>query len=525
MAGTIIPAIQLDTMASIKSLFEQHINRELLESYRLPVADHRARVIIGLSGGADSSVLALFAALYLAPHYPNIEFLFTDTKTEPASCYATLDKIETLTGILVKRLIPEKGLFELVEEYNGYLPSARSRWCTGELKVKPLLAYLRSITTAHGYVSLAGIRYDEAGRDGVVLQHTMENGATAYPFVELHITKAMVFDILHRSIGIPGTYAYRSRSGCVNCFFQRNAEIVGMLMHNPQDFARTERYEKLTAVDRARWSVIPQSLADAGIHAYYPVPAFIDIRKPEKVQKKGPVTLKSNAEAGIGDLFDSEHLESEQQGNDLFAAFALYVDSRLGQFGGREFTPGVHWQEFVTISTSLPGIKSALGHYYSFKKTTPMPQYDVNDLHIVIVQIRFLAGTVDTARPGKGSYTWKQGVAYQQLRYLVKHCQATLQGADLERRYQDAVNALRQAECPDVALDAAEQVDILKDQLKKAPQATGRLVWEGLYVPSLVVEKQVQLQLTGISTHTKIKPARQGLEFDEVPRACIACSI
>jgi tRNA(Ile)-lysidine synthase TilS/MesJ len=70
---------QLFDITNIKRIFESHLDRETLESYRLPISNPSAQVIVGLSGGADSSVLALFAAAYLAPHYKNLTFLFTDT--------------------------------------------------------------------------------------------------------------------------------------------------------------------------------------------------------------------------------------------------------------------------------------------------------------------------------------------------------------------------------------------------------------------------------------------------------------
>lgn len=525
MGLPIIPVVNIDNIQLLKNLFEKHIDRIQLEQYTLPVADDRIRVIVGLSGGADSSVLALFAALYLSPRYPNLEFLFTDTKAEPDSCYEALDKIERLTGISVTRITPEKGLFELIDTYNGFLPSGRARWCTRKLKVDPLVDYMNSAHSEYGYVSLAGIRFDEANREGISFQYSMENTRAAFPFIDLKITKHMVFDILQNSIGIPSTYAYRSRSGCFSCFFQRNAEAIGMLFNDPAGFAQTEALEKLSDSDSKRWAVIPKVLADMGTRGYYPVPAFIDIRKPEKVPAKPPVKLKNNQVEGITDMFGYDDLEPVALGDELYAAYALYTDESLGLFGGAEFTPGVYWQEFVSVSTSLPGIKSALGNYYKFKKTTPMPQYSVEDLKIVIVQIRFPKGTIDHKPPSKESFTWKANVAYKQLRHLVKHCQLTLERVDLERQFKDAVNTMHNSQYYDAALDASEKICALKAAISSAPEATGSLAWEGLYIPTKAVSHEVQMQLAGLSVDADIKPARENLAYDEVPTACLACSI
>lgn len=72
---------QITSTDTIKRLFEMHVDKAKLEGYRLPVKSPDTHVIVGLSGGADSSILALFAAAYLAPIYRNLTFLFTTPST------------------------------------------------------------------------------------------------------------------------------------------------------------------------------------------------------------------------------------------------------------------------------------------------------------------------------------------------------------------------------------------------------------------------------------------------------------
>lgn len=505
----------------IKSLFELHVDRELLEGYRLPVRSNDITVVVGMSGGADSTVLGLYAAAYLAPRYANIEFVFTDTEAEPESCYETLDSVDAITNTKITRLLPKRGLFELINQYNGFLPNSRARWCTRELKIETLKEYMSQCQNDREIISLAGIRYDEADRDGISFQYTMENTSAAFPFIDLKITKEMVFDILQKSIGIPSTYAYRSRSGCYACFFQRNQEIIGMLFNNPQHFAKTESYEKLTEEDRARWQV-PVTLAERGIKGYYPIPAFVDIRKPDVAPQLPPIQPKAKKDSATVDMFSTAEAEVPKQS--LFAAFALYTDSALNWFGGRQFTPGVYWQEFITVSTSLRGLKSALGNYFTFKMTTLMPHYDPKDLKIVIAQIDFPEGVLDTNKPSKESFTWKSGTSYAQLRHLAMNCQTSLEAKDLQRRYDEAVSSMRSATSLLKAKDAAAEVLSLKRLIDKT-SAPGVVAWEGIYTPSAPVQRTVQLQLAGVSVNTKRTKAREGLEFDEVPMACISCSI
>lgn len=525
----LISTLNLTVIDNVRLEFEKHINKKLLDDYRLPVSTTKANVIIGLSGGSDSSVLAMFAAIFLAPHYPNIQYLFTDTKAEPKSCYETLNKLEKLLAIKITRLIPEVGLFELIDSYNGFLPSSRDRYCTKQLKINPLMSFVANLPKDAPFISLAGIRIDEADREGVTFSHDLERGLSAYPFIDLGITKAQVLSILNATIGIPSTYRYKSRSGCFSCFFARNSEILGMLHHDPVSFMIAEGYEKLCEEDKARWNNMPKLLSNIGIRPYYPVPSFVDIRHSDRFPKKRP-TFSKQLNSPMEDLFGFSDNEGIDSGDDLFIAIGLYVNEALGAFGGREFTPGVYWSEFITISPSYEGLNVALGNYYEYRKTTPMPIYDVADLKIVIVQIRFYKGVIDAAGPSSQSYTWKKGVAYKQLRHLAAQCQSVLETTDLERRSRQCKTIMKDARASgdvDAYLDARESLaEVLQSKRAIGCKQNGRIIWEGIFTPSRKVKKAVQLQLEGVSIETlKINPPREGLEFDEVARACIACQI
>jgi hypothetical protein len=166
-----------------------------------------------------------------------------------------------------------------------------------------------------------------------------------------------------------------------------------------------------------------------------------------------------------------------------------------------------------------------VGNHYKFKRTTPMPHYDLEDMQIVIAQIRFPKGTIDTGAPAKDSFTWKSETAYKQLRHLVRNCQVVLQQADMKRRLADAQEVLQSNPQDErTMMDAMEQVDVMSSMIARLPKVSGELVWEGLYTPSQDVQKEVQMSLDGLSVTTERKVAKQDLEHDEVPMACMACS-
>lgn len=204
------------------------------------------RHILSLSGGKDSSALAI----YLKNKIPNLEYVFTDTRKELPETYEYLDKLEVYLGRRIERLVYEGGDFDdLLNIYNGFLPSNTARWCTKNLKIIPFEKYVGN-DFCNSYV---GIRADEAHRKGYI--STKPNVHAVYPFVEDGITKADVEWILTDSgMGFPEYYDWRSRSGCYFCFFQQKIEWVGLKENHPELFEEAKKYEKLNAETGERYT-------------------------------------------------------------------------------------------------------------------------------------------------------------------------------------------------------------------------------------------------------------------------------
>ncbi|ODM55871.1 hypothetical protein BC455_23360 [Vibrio harveyi] len=94
--------------------------------FKMDVEPHK-HYFLGVSGGADSSVLALVLAVK-NPSLP-FEAIFSDSGNEPDDVYEILDILSSRLNMKVTVAKPEKSLFEMIAT-NGYLPSARQRWCT-----------------------------------------------------------------------------------------------------------------------------------------------------------------------------------------------------------------------------------------------------------------------------------------------------------------------------------------------------------------------------------------------------------
>lgn len=198
--------------------------------------------VLGLSGGKDSAALAVF----MRQHYPelNIEYYFTDTGKELPEVYEFLGRLEGFLGKRILRLNPHRDFDFWLRQYNFFLPSPQTRWCTRQLKLAPFEQWIRPLLAAGNRVTTyVAIRADEEERQGYSSHH--KNLKVEMPFKGHGVDKAGVLDILDSSgVGLPKYYEWRSRSGCTFCFFQQRIEWVRLSREHPEAFEEAKRYEK-----------------------------------------------------------------------------------------------------------------------------------------------------------------------------------------------------------------------------------------------------------------------------------------
>ena len=195
----------------------------------------RVRHICGISGGKDSSALAV----YLRHTVPDMEYFFCDTGAELPETYEYLTRLEVILGRPIVRLNSSRGFDHWFEVFRGALPSPQMRWCTKNMKIKPIEEWIGD-APAMSYVA---IRADESNRKGYI--STKPNIETRFPFVEDGIDHDGVMKILDDAgIGLPAYYEWRTRSGCYFCFYQRKAEWVGLADRHPELFERAVAIEQ-----------------------------------------------------------------------------------------------------------------------------------------------------------------------------------------------------------------------------------------------------------------------------------------
>ena len=198
------------------------------------------RHICGISGGKDSSALAV----YLRDRVPEMEYFFCDTGAELPETYEYLTRLEVILGKPIARLNAKRGFDHWFEVFRGTLPSPQMRWCTKNMKIKPIEEWIGE-APAFSYVA---IRADESNRKGYI--STKPNIQTRFPFIEDGVDRDRVMMILEDAgIGLPDYYEWRTRSGCYFCFYQRKAEWIGLAERHPKLFERAVAIERKVLQD------------------------------------------------------------------------------------------------------------------------------------------------------------------------------------------------------------------------------------------------------------------------------------
>lgn len=138
----------------------------------------KVRHVIGISGGKDSSALAI----YLHDLYGDLglEYYFCDTGKELDETYQLIKNLEAYLGFSINKL---RGADQshlnpfdhFLQVYGGYLPSSTARWCTKKLKLEPFENFVGDDPV----ISYVGIRGDE-DREGYISKKN--NIQSIFPF-------------------------------------------------------------------------------------------------------------------------------------------------------------------------------------------------------------------------------------------------------------------------------------------------------------------------------------------------------
>lgn len=176
-----------------------------------------ARHVVGLSGGKDSTALALRLAEIEPRDY---EYICNETGNELPEMVAHWEHLEFLLGKPIKRVRYDKDLIGTIREVK-MLPNVFARWCTRMLKIEPTIAYFDTLPPAS--VLYVGLRADEKERKGLY----GEDISIRFPMREWGWAEADVWNYLaSKEVCIP------KRTDCALCPYQRLGEWRDLYFNN-----------------------------------------------------------------------------------------------------------------------------------------------------------------------------------------------------------------------------------------------------------------------------------------------------
>ena len=203
-----------------------------------PVAKDGRFHVVGLSGGKDSTALALALSEFEPRPYIHICTPTGDELPEVERHWDDLGQ-NWLTGEMTF-LWANQTLNDYVEHWQ-MIPNRTARWCTRKLKTEVTQAFVARLTERANVVKYVGLRADEPGRAG--LRYNAGEGIVEqrFPLQDWRWDVDDVWRYLDRKgIRIP------KRTDCARCFFQTIGEWWELWANHPERWAAAERQELRT---------------------------------------------------------------------------------------------------------------------------------------------------------------------------------------------------------------------------------------------------------------------------------------
>ncbi len=428
----------------------------------------------GASGGVDSSTMIVCLALL----NPDVTWhaLFTDTGDDPDCVPELLDWIQELTGITIVR-IKEADLYEEIGK-NGFLPSAKNRWCTGLMKIDPWERYIKEQFTGDDpdnrprVFAYSGITYDERERTGII---GIDGVTTLHPFADhdVAVDRQQVCAIASELSLINSSYFRgRSRSGCSSCPFQTKQEWISLRVWDRKRFDRAMSVEKMPEYLLDRFSIDSTfCVKDMGFYTLYPMSAIVKgsksslevqtifnstdriddagritwdyeplINKPTRKSRKPVVKPKpvedqldmfglddaTNASDAVTELEPSTLVINEQE-TTLYVAIEHYKSDL--SFGMSDDMNDVWQSRLITYSTSQGGLTRSLHGYYFHRAMASSSAWDDiehydRESHITVAVITFPKGVIPkidytAIDKEEKAFGWAQGRCLAELDYVI----------------------------------------------------------------------------------------------------------
>lgn len=213
-------------------------------------------VVASISGGKDSAALSLWLTEQGIKH----ERVFADTGWESHLTYSYLDTVlRPALGTIDVVRSDVGGMTGLVRK-KAMFPGGTRRFCTDELKMKPIVAHMlkRAAETGRPVVSVVGVRAAESAKRAAMPEwdgYTSRAGDFDIWRPLITWSEQDVIDIHHRH-GLPPNPLYlrgAQRVGCWPCIHARKSEVRLIADLDPARIDLLEHLEsEVTEIARSR---------------------------------------------------------------------------------------------------------------------------------------------------------------------------------------------------------------------------------------------------------------------------------
>lgn len=205
--------------------------------------------LFGLSGGKDSTILAAWAIPESGYPIESLIFCFCDTENEYDEVYKQIGDLDSYVqnhGCKPVVYLRASGdwvakfwmfpLFLALCIWKGRFPSAKARFCTQFLKIKPTEKFIKELISAgHEIVSHSGVRAAESVERSTMTEYAKDifGCTTRRPLLSLSISDVWA---MHRKYKLPINPLYLlgwKRVGCRLCIMSNKADVRRTVKQRP----------------------------------------------------------------------------------------------------------------------------------------------------------------------------------------------------------------------------------------------------------------------------------------------------
>lgn len=226
---------------------------------KIPAGHEKSVFIVSVSGGKDSAALAAEMKRLAEETGIEVRYVFADTGWEAPETYEYLATMERVLGITIDRVGFPGGMLAKIRERAGF-PNGGAKWCTDELKLRPLRAYHDAIAAEcdTDTINVIGVRAEESAKRAKLAEWEYSDEWRGYVWRPIHALTIADVLAIHHHAGLPVNPLYKrghGRVGCYPCFRETKGGIALIAEHSPERIDELHALEHECSEERARRNV------------------------------------------------------------------------------------------------------------------------------------------------------------------------------------------------------------------------------------------------------------------------------